>query len=60
MSYGSITPCWNCKYGANGDGSCKDAEKIQAGINSCYQTPGEHKGAGNILMQCTKLEQNIK
>lgn len=58
MSYGFTTMCWACKFGAyhGGDNSCKDQEKIQAGINSVYANPEEHKGAGTVLMSCSRLQ----
>jgi hypothetical protein len=55
MSYQFITPCWNCKY--NADKTCKDAPKIQEGIQKCYENLDEHKGSGTVLLSCQNLEK---
>lgn len=59
MSYSFNNPCFNCKKlaGQNPDGECKDAEKIREAIASIHMSnDGTHKGSGEILLMCTKVE----
>ena len=57
MSYSVQTQCWACAFGGRGDKTCKDEIKIQAGVNTLYEKPEEHKGAGMIMVQCCRMEQ---
>ena len=50
MSYSVNTNCWNCALLNN---PCKDAEKLQAGVNTMYNQDGTHSGSGQILMSCS-------
>lgn len=52
MSYGFITPCYNCKK----NDKCEDAKNIQEGISNCYKNNETHKGSGNVMLCCAKCE----
>jgi hypothetical protein len=58
MSWGLLTPCWNCKKAPtmeNPEG-CKDAQHVQDGINAIHQDFEGHKGCGNVVMACSNCE----
>lgn len=50
MSFGFMTPCWNCRR--NIVEGCTDHQKMQEGINSIYKDTTTHKGSGNVMMCC--------
>lgn len=52
MSYSFNNPCFNCEK----QGDCKDAEKIAEAIRAIHMSnDGTHKGSGELLLMCTKV-----
>ena len=55
MSYSVSVPCWNCKK--QGEGTCKDGTHLQEGINEKIHNDYEtHKGSGQVMLMCSKVE----
>jgi len=59
MSFCLMTPCWYCAFGPQGDDSCKDGERIRGGVNQAHAGGDEHKGSGNILVQCIRFKNRV-
>jgi hypothetical protein len=53
MSYSFNAPCYNCRKKEE----CQDYEKIRKAINEIHQDQETHKGAGEVVMMCVRLEQ---
>lgn len=58
MSYSRNYPCAYC----NKKTTCTDSTRIEEGIEKIHQTSYEngHKGSGTIILQCNKMDSNIK
>lgn len=52
MSYGIVSPCWNCQKNKD----CKDLLRICEGVNKVYEKPEEHKGSGQVTIMCCKVK----
>ncbi len=62
MSYCLTTPCYNCKKGGTTPQDCTDMMLLTDAVNKIHSKTYDegHKGSGNIVLCCNKMDPKQK